>query len=83
MAMNVPVFCNTGVGDTDALVRRYRSGILIPEFNSAAYQTAIQRWQREQNQGFQHCRGGAIEAFSLSRGVQLYHEVYVELLKSH
>jgi glycosyltransferase involved in cell wall biosynthesis len=83
MAMNIPVFCNTGVGDTDALVGRYRSGILIPEFNSAAYQTAIQRWQREQNQGFKHCRGGAVEAFSLSRGVQLYHEVYVELLKSH
>jgi glycosyltransferase involved in cell wall biosynthesis len=80
MAMNVPVFCNTGVGDTDVLIERYNSGILIPEFSPEAYRSAIRQWQSTRGSSSAHLRQGAMLAFALRIGIERYNQVYLRVL---
>ena len=80
MAMNVPVFCNTGVGDTDVLIERYKSGILIPEFSPEAYRSAIRQWQSTRGSSSAHLRQGAMLAFALRIGIERYNQVYLRVL---
>jgi glycosyltransferase involved in cell wall biosynthesis len=46
MAMGIPVFCNTKVGDTASIVTKYKSGIVLSEFTPQAYNKAINTWSR-------------------------------------
>lgn len=72
MAMNVPVICNSGVGDTDTIVNKYNSGIIVnfTDYNQAVYQIA------NSNLINSNIRPGAIDYFSLDNGVKKYYDVY-------
>jgi hypothetical protein len=74
------VFCNTGVGDTDVLIERYNSGILIPEFSPEAYRSAIRQWQSTRGSSSAHLRQGAMLAFALRIGIERYNQVYLRVL---
>ncbi|MFZ9028005.1 MAG: glycosyltransferase [Crocinitomicaceae bacterium] len=76
MAMGKPLVCNTGVGDTDRIVKRYKAGTLISEFDAQSYATA----KIEPNQfDTQLIMQGAQEYFSLEEGVQRYLNVYEKI----
>jgi glycosyltransferase involved in cell wall biosynthesis len=79
MAMGIPVFCNSGVGDTDNIVKKYHSGIVIDTFQNEAYQNAINHFF---NNNFAPVviRNGANEFFSLINGVQKFAAVYKKML---
>ena len=73
MAMGIPLVCNSGVGDTDAIVREYNSGLVIDEFTEAEYLNAISNTiQFDPN----NITRGAREYFSLEEGVNRYLSIY-------
>lgn len=76
MAMGIPLICNSGVGDTDEIVNKYHSGIVINSFDELIYKKAI-----EENIDFdpQQIALGAKDYFSLEQGVKIYSSVYAEM----
>jgi len=73
MALGIPLICNAGVGDTDRIVTKYKSGKIITEFSEEAYSTTIDttgEFNRERTMQ------GAKEYFSLKEGVKNYLNVY-------
>ncbi len=78
MAMGIPLICNTGVGDTDQIVRDCSAGYLVDSFNDESYAMAVESI-RKAPLDKEQIRGGAIRYFSLSKGVDAYEQVYVNL----
>lgn len=77
MAMGKPVICNTGVGDTDLIVRDYQSGILVDAFTTDAYASAL---SADDQTDPVNIRKGALDFFSLNNGIKRYHHVYQAVL---
>lgn len=78
MAMGVPLICNSNVGDTDEIVHKYHSGVVVDDFSQESYQSAL-----DQLGGFDSNAiiKGAHDYFSLSEGVKRYASVYSEVLE--
>ncbi len=76
MAMGVPIVCNSGVGDTDLVVNKYHSGILIDSFDEESYRNHIIDLQ---NFNKEEIISGAREYFSLEGGVEKYLGIYKKL----
>ena len=72
MAMGIPLICNSGVGDTDTIVKKYNSGIVLEELSDISFQAVDLH-----THSFlpQILREGAINYFSLTKGVELYDEI--------
>ncbi|MCD2425195.1 glycosyltransferase [Niabella pedocola] len=79
MAMGIPVICNEGVGDTDMIVRKYHSGILINEFSEKAYSEGIEELLVFKNSP-EDIRKGALNYFSLEDGINKYVGLYKKVL---
>ncbi len=79
MAMGLPLICNAGVGDTDYIVQKYHSGVLVPSFDTTAYNAAITTL-RNSLQHPNEIRKGAIDYFDLEKGIQSYANLYQSLL---
>jgi glycosyltransferase involved in cell wall biosynthesis len=79
MAMGIPLICNSGVGDTDKIVKDYEAGIVLTDLTDQAY-SAI----NTELPGFKKERAiaGANEFYSLNEGVKRYLKVYTSLLNS-
>lgn len=79
MSMGIPIVCNKGVGDTDFVVEKYQSGILIENFQEKDYKKAVRELS-----AFKAERGairqGAEDFYSLAKGVEKYRKVYQRLL---
>lgn len=73
MAMGIPLICNSGVGDTDNIVLKYKSGIVISSFDDTTYQENI---LSPIDFDKQKVKAGAKDYFSLEQGIQSYLEVY-------
>lgn len=76
MAMGVPVVCNEGVGDTDEIINKYKSGVVVKNFE---YETAI-KLMVQNNIDPLIIRKGAYEYFSLVNGVKKYATIYNSLI---
>jgi glycosyltransferase involved in cell wall biosynthesis len=77
MAMGVPVICNSGVGDTERVVREFHSGIVIEEFDDDSYQDidlSFGDFDRDKTMS------GAAEFYGLNEGVDRYYNVYQKLI---
>ena len=73
MALGIPIVCNSGVGDTDAILENYDAGKVISGLNEVGYS------QIELDSNVYDgsaIRQGAIEVYSLKKGVEKYFEVY-------
>lgn len=79
MAMGVPLICNAGVGDTDRIVERYKSGEVLKQMNLENYQTAVKTISSDNNFPAETLRQGAQEFFSLEGGIEKYLNVYQNL----
>jgi glycosyltransferase involved in cell wall biosynthesis len=80
MAMGIPVVCNTGVGDTDLIVRNHQAGILIETFEGESYKKAIS--QMEGTINIEGIQTGALHTFSLQKGIESYLKVYQSIEKN-
>jgi hypothetical protein len=78
MALGIPVICNDGVGDTAAVVKKFKAGHVVEQLNVASYPQDIRQFQ-DANFDRTAIRKGAKEFYSLEKGVQLYDQVYQSL----
>lgn len=79
MAMGLPVLALSGTGDTDYIISTYHSGIKVSDTSSIAYKKALNDWNLTTFNPVE-IRKGAIDYFSLHKGVDLYTKVYRRLL---
>lgn len=75
MAMGVPVICNAGVGDSDLIINKYKSGELVHSFDEAGFADAITRLKAEMNHPAE-IRNGARDYFDLQKGIEAYAALY-------
>ena len=76
LGMGIPLICNSGVGDTDEIVRKEEVGLVIDEFNNDAYKIAVEAFQDLVLIPQKHLRDVAEKHFSLEEGVKRYEEIY-------
>lgn len=79
MAMGIPIICNSGVGDTDTIVQNYQSGLVVQGFNKIDYQAVINQFLEIKFDSI-HLRNGAVDYFSLEKGVKSYLSIYQKLI---
>lgn len=80
MGMNLLHICNSGVGDVDAIVKDSNCGVVVNEFTEEAYRQAVKEILEKVNNKNKQIRQQAFHFYSLERGVNLYAEVYNQLL---
>lgn len=73
MAMGIPLICNAGVGDTDEIVLRYNSGLVLKDTDEESLSTFSLDFI-----GFDRelTMYGAKEYFGLDHGVESYFKIY-------
>jgi len=79
MSMGIPVITNSGVGDTDDIINKYKSGILIKSFTQDEYEIAVNKISEMLEWDKAKIREGALEYFSLARGIKEYAKIYENL----
>lgn len=80
MAMQIPVICNAGVGDTDFVINHYHSGFLVHDFDFTPIVEKIASTQYKTMFNLAEIRNGAIDYFSLKKGIESYAEVYKKVM---
>lgn len=78
MAMGIPLICNFGVGDTDAIVEKFGAGYILKTLNSSSYKDIVDKINLDKFDKFK-LREGSIEYASLSQGVSAYLGIYKNL----
>jgi len=79
LASGLPVVINSGIGDTDKIVERYRIGIVIDRFEKACYINAVKSFLeliKDKSEISFRCHKVAGDLFSLEQGVYKYFEIY-------
>lgn len=82
LASGLPVVCNAGIGDVDALVERERVGVLLHALNDEAYTAALEHAERltAEPDIAERCRTVAEQYFDLhSVGGERYRDLYRRL----
>jgi len=82
MGMGVPVICNKGVGDTDEIIQKTSSGVVIADFSQSNYQEVCENLDSLTLMNPENIRKGAEKYYSLESGIKLYEKVYMEVGKS-
>jgi glycosyltransferase involved in cell wall biosynthesis len=81
LACGLPIIANRGVGDVDALIRKYKVGALVSDFSREDYLSALQTTESI-NDISTHGRMAALTEFDLeSVGGKRYQHLYRRLLK--
>ena len=80
MSMGLPVICNSGVGDSDYIVKKHNAGIVVESFNEIAYLDAIEQMGQASWASPALIRQGALDYFSLALGVKTYASIYSSLV---
>lgn len=75
MAMGIPIICNAGVGDTDNIVQKYNSGMVLKSTNEKDFVLDLDCSKYDKTSLI----NGAKDYFSLESGANLYHEIYKSL----
>jgi glycosyltransferase involved in cell wall biosynthesis len=77
MAMGLPLICNAGVGDSDAIVQKWNAGVILRDLSDASIEYAVNEWLKKVGTfNPSTIREGAIEVFSLDKGVASYFKIY-------
>jgi glycosyltransferase involved in cell wall biosynthesis len=79
-AMNIPVICNSGVGDNDEIVSRFNAGWVISAMNEQHFIEAAQKVLTYRQGDSGSIRDKSESLFSLKTGITLYQKVYLHLL---
>jgi hypothetical protein len=76
MAMGIPLICNAGIGDTDYVVEKYNSGIVLQELNNETY---LENLNIKKHFNKASTMEGAKEFYGLEEGVKRYLLIYQRL----
>lgn len=80
MNMGVPVICNKGIGDTEAIIDKYKAGHVIESFTNDQYDQAIENIDKLLELDDSIMKQGASEVYSLEKGIDAYTQVYQTIL---
>jgi glycosyltransferase involved in cell wall biosynthesis len=80
MGMGIPLICNSGVGDTDYVVNTYSSGISIDIKDPSAFEKVVAAFDELAALDPKRIREGAIDFYSLEKGISRYSEYYKRIL---
>lgn len=82
LAAGVPVIANAGIGDTDAILQRTNTGIIVDDFSSAGTSSTLEQLTQlmADNDLPKRCRAAAESVFSLEMGIDAYSRLYRNLL---
>ena len=75
MSLGIPIICNAGVGDTDMIVNKYKSGLMVTGFDDVEFYKTVHEFVRTSFDSSQ-LRKGAEDYFSLEKGVASYKNIY-------
>ena len=78
MAMGIPLICNAGVGDTDLVVKKYDSGIVL---NGLTEENYLKNCEIPSSFSKEKTMEGALDFYALKTGVGRYLKVYNFLSK--
>lgn len=81
MSMGIPVITNAGVGDTDKIIKKYKSGYLLNEFTPEDYRKAVSQINEILNFSKKEISEGAEQYFSLEKSIKKYKEIYTDLIE--
>lgn len=84
LACGLPVIINSGVGDTEGIVRGEKIGVVVEGFSSDAYKKAINQLMHflsERDALKRRCRLASLKYFSLDKAVDKYSQIYKSLEK--
>ena len=76
MAMGIPLVTNSGVGDVEEIVQRYKSGIIIHDFSDKDFSGAATELFDGTQFDTDAIRQGAIEFYSLDSAIEKYNKIY-------
>jgi glycosyltransferase involved in cell wall biosynthesis len=76
MAMGIPLITNSGVGDVETIVEKYRSGIVVQEFNEEEFTAAAEKIASGTPFNSSEIRQGAKDFYSLDSAVEKYIAIY-------
>jgi glycosyltransferase involved in cell wall biosynthesis len=74
MGMGVPIVCNSGVGDTDMVIKKYHAGWVTNQFTDAEFDRVISDIDAPLSR--EEIVRGAQEFYSLEEGVKRYRSIY-------
>jgi glycosyltransferase involved in cell wall biosynthesis len=79
LSMGVPVICNSGIGDVDAIINENNCGYLLNNYEENEMKTVISEIKLKKAFDKHSIRQIANKYFSLENGVQKYFEVYKKI----
>ena len=80
MAMGIPLITNSGVGDVEMIVNRYKGGIIVDEFTDQAFTAAAEKTASGFSYNSSNIRQGATEFYSLDKANEKYINIYKSIL---
>lgn len=83
LSLGIPVICNSGIGDTDEIIRKSEAGIICSHFDDQSYLEVINKMLHATgHEDSQRLRSTAESLFSLKKGVNSYETVYKNLIRN-
>lgn len=79
MGMGIPIICNSGVGDVDAIINESNCGVLVKNFNNDDYQKAINELDDLLLIPKKDIISAAKKYYSLEAGIEKYKKIYEHL----
>lgn len=76
MALGVPIFSNTGVGDVDTQIKEAHAGISISQFKETDYKQAIEQFLKKNPINKEISLPYTQQHFSLTYGAEIYYSIY-------
>ncbi|HSV12213.1 MAG TPA: glycosyltransferase [Hanamia sp.] len=80
MAMGIPVITNSGVGDVADIVEKYKSGLVIENFDKQNFESAADAIAAETYFDKNSIRRAAFEYYDLDEAVEKYRKIYQEII---
>ncbi len=74
MGMGIPIICNSGVGDVDFIVEKYKSGFVLNDISKVNLDYILNISFKKQK-----LNEGANQYFSLDKGVMSYQTIYEKI----
>lgn len=82
MAMGIPVITNSGVGDVEAIVEKYNSGIVLKKLNDIELFKTADELLKENKFDKKLIRKGAVDFYNLKNSIISYNEIYSEIFSA-
>ena len=74
--LNIPIVCNSDVGDDDLVMNEILPEYLVKEFSNEEYERVVTSLLENQNKPNTELRKYASDFFSLNKGVETYLKIY-------